>query len=142
MLFSSLLLNSLVTTLSDGENIANWVGIIIASLTSGSVGWVASVKYSRQQAKADAMKSVQDVYQELLEDIRSDREELRIENGTLRESIRQLEGKIVQMQNSMDQLTQRCSENEKKLLASDKKLAAMQPFICTVPNCPKRCDKH
>lgn len=121
------------------EQILEWVGYIITALTTGSVGWIASVKYNRQQAKADAMKSVQDVYQELVADLKNDREELKAENAELRESMHKMEEKMAKMQEEMHKLTKRCSENESKLLAADKKFIAIQPMICTVPDCPGRC---
>ena len=44
--------------------------------TSG-LTWLFTLRYTRKQAEADAMKSVQEVYQELIEDMKNDRKELK-----------------------------------------------------------------
>ena len=60
-----------------------WIGYMVTALASGSLSWITTVKWTRQQAKSDAMKSVQDVYQELVEDLKRDRDLQREENERL-----------------------------------------------------------
>ena len=42
---------------------------IITALCTGGLTWLFTLRYTRKQAEADAMKSVQEVYQELIEDV-------------------------------------------------------------------------
>ena len=41
---------------------------IITALCTGGLTWLFTLRYTRKQAEADAMKSVQEVYQGLIED--------------------------------------------------------------------------
>ena len=50
---------------------------IITALCTGGLTWLFTLRYTRKQAEADAMKSVQEVYQGLIEDMKNDRKELR-----------------------------------------------------------------
>lgn len=70
---------------------------VISAVGSGSLVWVATAKYTRKQAEADAMKSVQDVYQELIEDLKSDRENLKTEMGQLKLDLHNLQLEVAYM---------------------------------------------
>ena len=50
---------------------------VISSICTGGITWLFTLKYTRKQAEADAMLSVQNVYQQIIEDLKTDRVELK-----------------------------------------------------------------
>ena len=73
--------------------------LIIAILTFISGGGLASfftVKYTRKTAEANAMKAVQDVYQETIKDLRSDKDIMKKENMEMRDKINNLQNTVKQ----------------------------------------------
>lgn len=56
-------------------------------VTGGGLASLVSIKYTRKTAQADAMKAVQDVYQETIRDLRSDKEEMRLEIAELKKEV-------------------------------------------------------
>jgi len=73
---------------------------ILTFITGGGLAAVLAVKYTRKTAQADAMKAVQDVYQETIQDLRTDKEIMKKENLEMKGQISSLE-KIVE-QNCAD----------------------------------------
>lgn len=100
------------------------VGYIISAVASGSIAWLATIKWTRKQAEADAMESVQNVYQELIEDLKRDREELKTENHQLREELRSIHSRMVELES-------KCNDNERRI-------EQMVPYLCYCKNCPNR----
>lgn len=60
----------------DTINIITTIG---ALLTGGGLGWIFTVRFTRQQAEADAMQHFQTVYQAMIKDLQDDRSALRQE---------------------------------------------------------------
>jgi len=58
-------------------------------VTGGGLASLVSIKYTRKTAQADAMKAVQDVYQETIRDLRSDKEEMKQEIAELKKEVHQ-----------------------------------------------------
>lgn len=52
---------------------------LISLLTGGSLMWVFTIKSTRLKARAEAMKEMQDVYQETIIDLREDKKILKNE---------------------------------------------------------------
>lgn len=71
-------MNSMLQFLSE-----NFVAILSIFGIGGGTG-ALGVFYGHKQAQADISKSVQDVYQEMLDDLKNDRNELRKEIESLR----------------------------------------------------------
>lgn len=55
------------------------ISSIIAMIAGGGLIWVFTIKSTRQKARAEAMKEVQDVYQETIVDLREDKRLLKEE---------------------------------------------------------------
>ena len=83
---------------------------VISSICTGGITWLFTLKYTRKQAEADAMLSVQNVYQQIIEDLKTDRVELK-------ENIKELALKV--------------SENEREI-------KAMKPNLCGRKACTQR----
>ncbi len=58
---------------------------IILFISGGGLATIFTVKYTRKTAQADAMKAVQEVYQETIQDLRSDKEIMKKENMEMKE---------------------------------------------------------
>ena len=91
--------------------------ILITAITSGGLGWIFTARWTRKQAEADAMKSVQEVYQEMIDDLRKDRQSLKMKVEELERQVAGLESEV------------------KRNAAA---LNALKPFLCYVENCPNR----
>lgn len=63
------------------------ISSLISAIGSGGFVWLFTIKYTRKQAEADAMKSVQDVYQTLVADLKTEREELKESICELKETV-------------------------------------------------------
>lgn len=122
---------SAIQLLDIASGMQEWAGYLVTAIASGSISWVTTVKWTRQQAKSDAMKSVQDVYQELMEDLKKDRDAQREENE-------RLTAKIQEYGKRFDELERKCKENERRYLEQEKRLRAMRPLLCSVVSCPNR----
>lgn len=121
------------------ETMREVIMIIVSSLVSGGLTWLFTIRFTRQQAKADAMKSMQDIYQELIADLKNELSELTVENKQLKEQNTQL----LKDQNS--ELLERHSRMLEKLgtvesmaLSNSKNIAKMLPMVCGRTDCNKR----
>lgn len=82
------------------EYLTTYVEPILLFISGGGLAAVFTVKYTRKTAQADAMKAMQDVYQETIEDLRSDKAIIKKENTEMRDQISNLE--ITVKQNCID----------------------------------------
>lgn len=106
------------------ENFGPYIGMVVSAAISGGLTWIVTLRSTKRQAEADAMASVQNVYQELIDDLKKDRDELRVENQNLKNELRDLHSR-------QDKLEEQCRENSRKV-------EAMLPWICYCKNCPTR----
>lgn len=60
---------------------------LLAFVTGGGLLSFATLKFTRKQAEANAMKAVQEVYQETIKDLREDKAEMNKEIAELRERV-------------------------------------------------------
>lgn len=92
------------------EFLATYLEPLLAFITGGGLFSVVSMKYGKKQAEANAMKAVQEVYQETIKDLRASNDYLKNEITSLRETV---------TQNSTD-------------------IAILQRYKCTVLECSLR----
>lgn len=90
---------------------------ILLFISGGGLAAFCTVKYTKKQAQANAMKAVQDVYQETIKDLREDKELIKKENTDMRLQITELEKKV--KQNCID-------------------IKELQSYKCIVENCKER----
>ena len=90
---------------------------IITALCTGGLTWLFTLRYTRKQAEADAMKSVQEVYQELIEDMKKRTDDV---------------------ESQYRELQQKCNEMEKDIRQNARVMDIMKPFLCGVKNCLNR----
>lgn len=92
------------------SNLANIIAIIGGLPVTV---WVTA-RYVRKQAEAQAMQFFQGVYQEMIKDIKVDRDELRTEVEALKQKHALLEGKLVDLELTLAQRDQRMKRLELK----------------------------
>lgn len=81
------------------SNAMNDLLILIASnLCTGSLSWLFTLKYSKQQAEATAMEQVQKIYQTLVSDIKEDRDALRADRELLKQQVQDMEKRIAELE--------------------------------------------
>lgn len=108
-----------------------WVSMILTALASGGLAGFGTLWYARrkskaevEQAESEVAKSWQDVYQEMIEDLRGSRDEQKEQNTMLRTKIEHLEARISKLKDEVEQ--------------NARKLAWLIPITCCVRNCQDR----
>lgn len=104
---------------------------IITALCTGGLTWLFTLRYTRKQAEADAMKSVQEVYQGLIGDMKNDRKELK-------NAYQEQKKRFDEADNKYKEVLQKCNEMEKAIKQNARVMDTMKPFLCGVKNCPNR----
>lgn len=84
-----------------------WIGYIVSSFASGSLVWLATIKYTRKQAEADATSAIQKVYQEMVQDLKTERVEQRDEIMRLKETIRLQSIRIDELEKKLESYEKR-----------------------------------
>ena len=83
---------------------------IITALCTGGLTWLFTLRYTRKQ--------------ELIEDMKNDRKELK--------------QRIDDVENQYRELQQKCNEMEKDIRQNARVMDIMKPFLCGVKNCLNR----
>jgi len=99
------------------EFITTYLEPIILFISGGGLATVVSIKYTRKTAQADAMKAVQDVYQEAIDDLRNDKKLMKEDNLELRKEI---------------------SELQEIVKRNSKDINSLKRYKCTVVDCKLR----
>lgn len=116
----------------------DWFSVLITALTSGGLAGFGSVFYMRRMRKAEvkheeadaadaqnnAIKSVQDIYQEIIEDLRLSRNEQKEQNHHLKDKIQYLEDKMAKLKDEIEQTSSR--------------IQWLIPLTCCVRGCKDR----
>lgn len=74
--------------------------IFLGFITGGGLLTIITYKSTQTKAKADAMKAMQDVYQETIQDLRHDKELLKKEISELRDEIQEIKIQIKNMEDN------------------------------------------
>lgn len=123
-------------------NIAEILGLILGG---GGIASFFTLRYERRRMKAEsksaeneATSKLQDVYQEMIEDVKRDRAEQK-------EYIRELKDDRNHLREERNELRLRIEETDEKVRTQAKEIArlgrrvdSLTPLICTVTDCPNR----
>ena len=111
---------------------------ILTLLAGGGLGWIVTIKSTKKKADAEAMASVQDVYQQTIEDLntyckdlRADRNNLRADRDEMRRKNQELEDKVHAQQDEIEEV-------KKDMSRLRREVDSMRPFLCSRPNCDRR----
>lgn len=126
--------------------LAELLGIILGG--SGLVGFIvgfATIKYERMKARGEARtaeneatKSVQDVYQELVADVKADREGLKNYIVELKEDRHHLREERNELRVRIDETDEKMRQQAKEIARLGRRVDSLTPLICTVIDCPSR----
>jgi len=127
----------------------NMVTIIISVLTAVG-GWEA-IRYlinrRAEKRKADAeagtaetaaTKEVQDVYQQLIADVKADREEQRTYISELKEDRKHLREERDELRDRIDKTDERVRELQREVARNGRMVESLRPFMCGLLGCKRR----
>jgi hypothetical protein len=84
--------------------LSSYLEPILLFISGGGFATVFTIKYTRKSAQANAMKAVQEVYQETIQDLRDDKEVIKRENNEMRSQILDLKQTVKQNCIDIDEL--------------------------------------
>lgn len=123
---------------------------IILSVLGAVGGWEAirffiNRKAEKRKAEAeagaaemDATKEVQDVYQQLIADVKADREEQRTYISELKEDRKHLREERDELRDRIDATDEKVRELQKEVARNCRMVESLRPFLCGVMGCKKR----
>ena len=104
-----------------------WVVIItnlVTLLIGGGLGWLFTIKSMRKQHEADAMKSAQEVYRGVIEDLNADRQ--------------RWQDVAEKLQIELEARDRELSNIKRQIQSLQRQLAATRTLLCGNVNCPNR----
>lgn len=116
------------------------------------IGSLFTIKYARMQARGEARsaeneatKAVQDVYQEMVEDVKKDREEqkayileLKEDRNHLRQDRDELKKENENLRKTTIDLQDAIQDVKREQARQGRKLEVITPFICSRTECTER----
>ena len=122
-----------------------WIAIIGLFLGGGGIGTFFTWKYTKRKEKAEAesaettaAKELQDIYQQLIDDVKKDRDEQKTYIGELKEDRRHLREERDELRNRQEKTEEEVRELKKIQARQGMKIEAMRPFLCYDTKCKKR----
>lgn len=97
---------------------------LVTMLTGSGIGSLITMRYTRRQAKNEATRGLQDIYQQMLDDLTKDRNFYKDQTEQLREQIVGLNMKVERL--------------EKEVRENRQALKELQPSLCGRSNCTQR----
>jgi len=89
-------------------------------------------------AEASAAKELQDVYQQLINDIKADREEQKAYIGELKEDRQHLREENIDLRNRVDSTDEMVRQLQRDVARNGRMVEAMRPFLCGRTECRNR----
>ena len=121
------------------------ISIIGLLLGGGSLGGFFTWRYVRrikeaeaEQSEAAAAKEVQDVYQQLIADVKVDRDEQKSYIQELKEDRRHLRDERDELRQRQDKLEAEVRGLQLQVVHNSKMVEAMRPLMCGVDGCALR----
>lgn len=118
---------------------------LLSLLLGGSAGAVFTWRWQRAKAKAeaktaeiDATKEMQDVYQQLIADVKQDRSEQRQYITELKQDRDDLRQERNKMQKRLTQLSEQIDTLRATQSRQGRQIEALRPFLCADTKCKKR----
>lgn len=122
-----------------------WIAIVSLLIGGGGIGTFFTWRYTRRKEKAEAesaettaAKELQDIYQQLIADVKKDRDEQKAYIGELKEDRRHLREERDELRDRQDKMEEKVRELQKIQARQGMKIEAMRPFICYDTKCKKR----
>ena len=118
---------------------------ILSLIGGGGLGVFVTWRYSRRKAEAEAetaeasaAKEVQDVYQQLIQDIKTDRDEQKAYISELKEDRRHLRQDRDDLRKRQDELDEKMRQLQHEVARNNQLIEKLRPFVCADLKCPNR----
>lgn len=118
--------------------IDTWIAIIGLLLGGGGIGTFFTWKYTKRKEKAEADTAVQDVYQQLIADIKTDRDEQKAYILELKEDRRHLREERDELRNRQDKLEDDIFQLKRQVARNGRMVECLRPLVCGRRGCPDR----
>ena len=126
-------------TISDFLSIAGWL------FGGGSIGGLLTWQFTRRKEKAEAeqaettaTKEVQDVYQQMVADVKADREEQKAYIRELKEDRQHLREDRDRLVERQDKTDEKVRDLQREVARNARMVEAMRPFMCADLKCKLR----
>lgn len=124
------------------ETISSILGLILGG---GGIGWFFTWKYTRRKEKAEAesaeaaaVKELQDIYQQMMADVKADRDEQKAYIRELKEDARRLRDERNELSDRLDKMEEEQRAMKMEIARNGRQIEAMRPFMCGDMACKKR----
>jgi hypothetical protein len=121
------------------------ISIVSLLVGGGGIGVFFTWRWSQRKEKADAVtaevgavKEVQDVYQQLISDIKTDRGEQRQYTEELKEDRQRLREENSELRERLDKTDERVRKLEHDVARNGRMVETMRPFLCGDLKCKMR----
>ena len=126
-------------------NIGDIVSIIGLLAGGGGAGWWLTWRYTRRKEQAEAVgaeataaKELQDVYQQLINDIKTDRDEQKAYIQELKEDRRHLREDRDDLRKRQDELEEQVRLLRRDVSRNNRIVAELRPYLCGREGCAIR----
>ena len=118
---------------------------IVSLLGGGGIGAWIGWRYTKrikeaeaEQAETTAAKEVQDVYQQLIADVKTDRDEQKAYITELKEDRRHLREERDELRDRIDKTDENVRKLQREVAINGQKVDLMTPFMCARKDCADR----
>ena len=123
------------------DSIIGILGLLLGGGCGGFFTWRWQKRKARAEAKtaeADAAKELQDVYQQLINDIKTDRDEQKAYIQELKEDRRHLRDDRNELRKRQDELEEQVRGLQREVARNGRIVECMRPFLCGREGCAIR----
>ena len=123
------------------DSIIGILGLLLGGGCGGFFTWRWQKRKARAEAKtaeADAAKELQDVYQQLINDIKTDRDEQKSYIQELKEDRRHLRDDRNELRKRQDELEEQVRGLQREVARNGRIVECMRPFLCGREGCAIR----
>ena len=118
------------------------LSIITLLAGGGGIGWWFTWRYTRRKERAEAVtaeasaaKELQDVYQQLINDVKTDRDEQKAYISELKEDRRHLRQDRDELRDRQDKLEEQVRGLQFEVARNSRMVAFMRPLLCGRQGC-------
>ena len=118
---------------------------ILGMFVGGGAGAFFTWRYQRKKAKAeaesaeiDAAKDLQDMYQQMLEDSKADREDRKQQMSELRQERDHYKQDRNELRDRLDKTDETVRQLQREVARNGRQIEMMRPFLCYDSKCKKR----
>ena len=115
-----------------------FISIVTALGGFEAIKYFINRKSERRKSDAEAAKEVQDVYQQMIEDVKGDREEQRAYIEELKDSRKHLREECEELRQRIDDTDKVVRELQKEVARNARMVESLRPFICGFLGCKNR----